>query len=110
MIRIVLDNFAHVAASWPTMGEKVAQVALLLGADDFGSTMLEENVVSQGGRGTHCSMTPEAIQRHIREAGFVPVQRDTRYHFLRRFDEAPPDPRRSWKPSVPAYVLKAQMR
>ncbi len=110
MIRLVLDNFAHVAASWPTMGEKVAQVALLLGADDFGSTMLEENVVSQGGRGTHCTMTPEAIQRHIREAGFVPVQRDTRYRHLKRFDEAPPDPRKTWKPSVPAYVLKAQMR
>lgn len=110
MIRIVLDNFAHVAASWPTMGEKIAQVALHLGADDFGSTMIEENVVSQGGRETHRSMTPDVIRRHIREAGFIPVQRDTRYNHLRRFDEAPPDPRTTWKPAVPAYVLKAQMR
>ncbi len=110
MIRIVLDNFTHVAASWPTMGEKVAQVALAFGADDFGSTMLEENVVSQGGRGTHCTMTAADIQRHIREAGFVPVQRDTRYRCVKRFEAAPPDPRASWKPSVPAYVLKAQMR
>ena len=47
--RLLLDNVVNFQASWPTMGYKVAQTALFFGANDFGSTMLEENVVSQAG-------------------------------------------------------------
>ena len=82
--RLFLDNFPHVAASWPTQGVAIAQVALHAGADDYGSTMMEENVVSQASSSTMSSILVEEMQIQIREAGFVPAQRDTRYRILRR--------------------------
>jgi cyclic dehypoxanthinyl futalosine synthase len=82
--RLFLDNFDHLQASWPTMGPEVAQAALRFGADDYGSTMLEENVVSAAGT-SRTRMDPAEIRRQIREAGFVPAQRDTRYRILREF-------------------------
>ncbi|MBI4568872.1 MAG: CofH family radical SAM protein [Planctomycetes bacterium] len=81
LCRIYLDNFAHVAASWPTMGERVASLALHFGADDFGSTMLEENVVSAAGTKRRRMGVPE-IAWWIRRAGFEPAQRDTAYRIL----------------------------
>ena len=83
LCRLVLDNVVHLAASWPTQGEKVAQAALAFGADDFGSTMLEENVVSAAGT-TRVRMDVAEIHHHIRSAGWVPAQRDSRYRILRR--------------------------
>ena len=83
--RLYLDNVRHVSTSWPTLGDKIAEVSLLMGADDFGSTMLEENVVSASGT-SRTSMSVEDIQRHIRNAGYQPVQRNTRYEAIRRFD------------------------
>jgi cyclic dehypoxanthinyl futalosine synthase len=80
--RLFLDNIPHVQASWPTMGEETARKALHAGADDFGSTMLEENVVSAAGTGRF-RMSEEAIQAEIRKAGFRPAQRDTRYRILK---------------------------
>lgn len=93
MARIFLDNIPHVSASWPTQGAKVGQVALHFGCDDFGSTMIEENVVSAAGAPTKVSpmMTVPEIHRQIREAGFVPAQRNTRYEIMRVYrdgDEA----------------------
>jgi cyclic dehypoxanthinyl futalosine synthase len=85
--RILLDNIPHIGASWPTQGEKVAQTALAFGADDFGSTMLEENVVSAAGT-TRIRMDVPEIHHHIRTAGYVPAQRDSRYRILNRFGEA----------------------
>jgi cyclic dehypoxanthinyl futalosine synthase len=84
--RLFLDNFPHVAASWPTQGVAIAQVALHAGADDYGSTMMEENVVSQASPDTMGCLLVEEMQHRIREAGFVPAQRDTRYRVLRRFE------------------------
>ena len=81
LCRVVLDNIPHLAASWPTQGEKVAQAALAFGADDFGSTMLEENVVSAAGT-TRVKMDAGEIRHHIRTAGWAPAQRDSRYHIL----------------------------
>ncbi|MEW5988467.1 MAG: cyclic dehypoxanthinyl futalosine synthase [Chloroflexota bacterium] len=90
--RIFLDNIPHHQASWPTQGEKVAAVALHFGCDDFGSTMIEENVVSAAGARTavKCSLNVPEIHRQIREAGFVPAQRDSSYHIVRQYtaDEA----------------------
>lgn len=86
--RLFLDNFDHIAASWPTQGVAIAQVALHAGADDYGSTMMEENVVSQASANTMCAILSDDIQAQIREAGFVPAQRDTRYRILRRFEAA----------------------
>ena len=81
LARLYLDNFRHVSTSWPTLGGKIAEVSLRMGADDFGSTMLEENVVSASG-GSQTCMTEEAIRWHIRSAGFRPVKRDTCYNRL----------------------------
>ncbi|HET9027767.1 MAG TPA: CofH family radical SAM protein [Trueperaceae bacterium] len=83
--RLLLDNVVNFQASWPTMGYKVAQTALYFGCNDFGSTMLEENVVSQAG--AKHSNTPESeIVRQIVDAGYEPAQRDSLYGILRRVD------------------------
>lgn len=72
--RIMLPNIPHVQASWLTVGKETAQMCLHAGADDFGSIMIEENVVSGAGAiNTFDSLT---IRKAIREAGFEPVQRD----------------------------------
>jgi cyclic dehypoxanthinyl futalosine synthase len=78
--RIYLDNIAHHQSSWVTQGPKIAQVALHHGVDDMGSTMMEENVVSAAG--TTFKLDAEGIEHLIREAGFVPVQRNTLYERL----------------------------
>jgi len=75
--RIFLDNFDNVQASWVTQGGKVAQVALKFGANDFGSLMIEENVVAAAG--VKFRMPLSEIVRLIKDAGFTPVQRDTLY-------------------------------
>ena len=82
--RIVLDNFDNVQASWVTQGAKIAQVALEFGANDFGSTMIEENVVAAAG--VTFRMTKQEIVNLITDAGYVPAQRDTRYNILKRED------------------------
>jgi cyclic dehypoxanthinyl futalosine synthase len=81
--RIVLDNFPNLQASWVTQGPKVAQIALFFGANDFGSTMIEENVVAAAGV-TH-RLSEDEIKRIITEAGFLPRQRLMDYRFI---DEA----------------------
>ena len=78
--RIMLDNVDHVGASWVTQGPEVGQVALRFGADDFGSVMFEENVVSSAGT-TFC-MNADTIERRIRAAGFKAVRRNVRYDWL----------------------------
>jgi cyclic dehypoxanthinyl futalosine synthase len=85
MSRLVLDNVVNFQASWPTMGHKVAQTALFFGANDYGSTMLEENVVSQAGA-KHRATAEREIIRQIVDAGFRPVQRDSLYRIIRRPD------------------------
>lgn len=75
--RIYLDNVDHIQSSWVTQGMKVGQVALGFGADDMGSVMIEENVVSAAGT-THRASTDDFV-RAIRALGKTPVQRDTLY-------------------------------
>lgn len=88
--RIYLDNFANFQASWPTQGLDTARRALCAGANDFGSTMLEENVVSQAAAYTQQEqrMTVHRLHEQIRTAGFTPAQRDSRYRLVRTFDRA----------------------
>jgi cyclic dehypoxanthinyl futalosine synthase len=81
--RIYLDNVASVQGSWVTQGLRVGQVALRFGANDLGSTMIEENVVRAAG--VSHRVTVEQMVAAIRAAGFTPVQRDTLYRELRRF-------------------------
>jgi len=78
--RIMLDNFANIQASWVTQGAKIAQVALEFGANDFGSTMIEENVVAAAG--ISFRMTRQEIVNIIKDAGYTAAQRDTRYNIL----------------------------
>ena len=79
--RIYLDNVDHIQSSWVTQGMKVGQVALGFGADDMGSVMIEENVVSAAGT-THRTTTDELVHL-IRSLGKIPVQRDTLYRDVR---------------------------
>jgi cyclic dehypoxanthinyl futalosine synthase len=78
--RIMLDNFMNIQASWVTQGAKIAQVALEFGANDFGSTMIEENVVAAAG--VSFRMTRQEIVNIIKDAGYTPAQRDTTYKIL----------------------------
>ncbi|MES2644640.1 MAG: cyclic dehypoxanthinyl futalosine synthase [Myxococcota bacterium] len=78
--RLMLDNFDNMQASWVTQGPGVAQASLYMGCNDFGSVMLEENVVSAAG--STWSMTIAEVEHNIRTAGFVPVRRNMRYDHL----------------------------
>lgn len=78
--RLILDNVDNVQASWVTQGTKIAQISLRYGVNDFGSTMMEENVVSAAG--TRFDVQIQEIERCIREAGYVPRRRNTRYELL----------------------------
>jgi cyclic dehypoxanthinyl futalosine synthase len=78
--RILLDNVDHVGASWVTQGPDVGQVALRFGADDYGSVMFEENVVSSAGT-TYCT-NAAGMEERIRAAGFRAVRRNVRYDWL----------------------------
>jgi cyclic dehypoxanthinyl futalosine synthase len=78
--RILLDNFDHVGASWVTQGPEVGQVALRFGADDFGSVMFEESVVSSAG--TTFRLDSHGIESRIRAAGFRAVRRNVSYAWL----------------------------
>ena len=82
--RIVLDNIDNIQASWVTQGAKMAQVALYFGANDFGSTMIEENVVAAAG--VHFRMSLEDMVSTIKEAGFTPAQRSTLYKIIKKYD------------------------
>jgi cyclic dehypoxanthinyl futalosine synthase len=75
--RIYLENILNIQSSWVTPGLKTCQVGLRFGGNDVGSIMIEENVVSQAGARNHA--TEEDLRRMIRDAGFVPKQRDTLY-------------------------------
>ena len=79
--RLMLDNIYSIGASWVTMGPHIGQVALHYGANDMGSVMMEENVVSAAGT-TYCLNEP-VLCRLIRDAGFIPAQRDNVYDLLR---------------------------
>jgi cyclic dehypoxanthinyl futalosine synthase len=84
LARIYLQTIPHHQSSWPTMGGEVAQRGLTYGLDDIGSTMMEENVVSQaGGKSKEkWAMSPEELCGMITAAGFTPAQRNSRYETL----------------------------
>jgi len=92
--RLFLDNFANIQSSWVTQGEKIGGLALHFGANDMGSLMIEENVVAEAGTVHH--LTLETIKRLIRDAGYVPRQRNVFYEYI---DETPKEvPSRSYEP------------
>jgi cyclic dehypoxanthinyl futalosine synthase len=82
--RLYLDNVPHIQASWFSEGKRTGQIALHFGADDFGGTLIDENVHKAAG---HVSTTTvDETLRLIREAGFVPAQRTTHYEILKEFN------------------------
>ena len=83
--RLYFDNIDHVDASWFSEGKKTGQVALHFGADDFGGTLFDENEMQEAGHYVRTSV--EEMRTMIREAGFVPAQRNTQYEVLEAFNE-----------------------
>ena len=81
--RLYLDNFQNIQSSWVTQGSYIGQLALRFGANDLGSTMMEENVVAATGC-SHSMVTDEMVEL-IKGVGEIPVQRNTRYEHLRTF-------------------------
>ena len=84
--RLVLDNFRHIKAFWIMTGLKLAQVSLAFGVDDIDGTVVEEKITHSAGATTAEAVTREELVRLIRNAGRVPVERDTLYNVVRRFD------------------------
>ncbi|HEY8665135.1 MAG TPA: radical SAM protein [Tepidisphaeraceae bacterium] len=82
--RLYFDNIPNLQSSWVTMGPKIGQLALFFGANDMGSVMMEENVVSAAG--ATFKLNEREICRLIRDAGWTPCQRDQYYHILQRHD------------------------
>jgi cyclic dehypoxanthinyl futalosine synthase len=80
LARLYLDNVRNIQSSWVTQGPKIGQLALLFGANDMGSLMIEENVVSSAGTVYHLSL--EQIKNAIREVGYVPRQRNVFYELI----------------------------
>ncbi len=80
--RLFLDNVQHIQSSWLTQGLRLGQTALRFGADDMGSIMIEENVVSAAGANTEAN--EKELRYQISEAGFVPQQRDILYKYINR--------------------------
>jgi cyclic dehypoxanthinyl futalosine synthase len=78
--RLYLDNVPNIQSSWVTQGGKIGQLALLYGANDMGSLMIEENVVASAGTVYH--LTLEEIRRAIRELGYIPRQRNVFYQLI----------------------------
>jgi len=76
--RLVLDNIPNLQASWVTQGAKIGQLSLAFGANDLGSTMIEENVVRAAG--VDFRLSAQDLAHLIRRAGFTPARRDTQYH------------------------------
>ncbi|MGA1862526.1 dehypoxanthine futalosine cyclase [Deferribacter thermophilus] len=83
--RIYFDNIDNIQVSWVTQGPKIGQIGLYFGGNDFGSLMIEENVVAACGATYRISL--DEIIHYIKRAGFIPAQRDMQYNILRIFDE-----------------------
>src|SRR5438874_8595868 len=82
--RLVLDNFPHIKAYWQMLTPKIAQIALRFGADDLDGTVIEEKIYHDAGATTPQGMRRQELERLIREAGRVPVERDTLYRAVMR--------------------------
>ncbi|MAY06606.1 MAG: aminofutalosine synthase MqnE [Verrucomicrobiales bacterium] len=101
--RLFLDNFNHITAYWVGLGMKLAQVALSYGADDLHGTIVEEHIFNMAGAGSSKGSTEASLVKAIREAGRVPVQRNTFYEPVREWTgETPETP----DDSIPGSALE----
>jgi len=83
--RLMLDNFEHIQSGWLTEGLRLGQIALAFGCDDMGGTLIEDKVLEPTGIEVHTRR--EDLVRLIKDAGFIPAQRDTNYQVLKVFEE-----------------------
>ena len=83
--RLMLDNIEHIQSGWLTEGLKLGQIALAFGCDDMGGTLIEDKVLEPTGIKVHTRK--DDLIRLIRDAGFIPVQRDTNYQIVKTFEE-----------------------
>jgi aminodeoxyfutalosine synthase len=90
--RLMLDNFDHIKAYWIMLTPRIAQIALGFGADDLDGTVVEENIYHDAGATTPEGLTRAELERLIRAAGRVPVERDTLYNRVDRASMPPPPP------------------
>jgi len=81
--RLMLDNFDHIKAYWVMLGEKIAQISLSFGVDDLDGTVVEEKITKAAGGTTDGSMTKDNIVYLIKQAGRIPVERDTVYNVVK---------------------------
>src|SRR5271156_1568795 len=107
--RLMLDNFDHIKSYWIMLTERIAQIALGFGADDLDGTVVEENIYHDAGATTPEGLTRADLERLIRAAGRVPVERDTLYNRVDRasMPPPPPAPARATGSFVPASSLTA---
>ncbi|MCX7760649.1 MAG: aminofutalosine synthase MqnE [Hydrogenothermaceae bacterium] len=84
--RLLLDNITHIKAYWVMIGEKTAQVALNFGADDMDGTVMEEKIAHFAGAKSPTQQAKERLIRLIKEAGKIPVERDTLYNHIRVYE------------------------
>lgn len=82
--RLMLDNFPHIKAYWISLGMRTAQIALSFGADDVDGTVVHEKIYHDAGTESPEELTTEQLRNMIREAGRVPIERDTLYHRIDR--------------------------
>jgi aminodeoxyfutalosine synthase len=85
--RLMLDNFDHIKAYWIMISPRIAQIGLTMGADDIDGTIKEEKIVHMAGATTPIGLSVDALCRLVRDAGREPIQRDSVYNVVRRFDE-----------------------
>jgi FO synthase len=94
---------SNIQMSWVKMGPKLAQMALLAGANDFGGTLMEESISRESGSRFGENLPQEEIRQLIRTLGRTPVERSTTYEILRRFDDPAEDPP-SLEPEQPSEL------
>jgi aminodeoxyfutalosine synthase len=99
--RLMLDNFPHIKAYWVMLGIKTAQVAQSFGADDLDGTVVHEKIYHEAGSDAPQELTVEELCRLIREAGRIPVERDTLYHEVKR-------EKGGWRTGRPLRTLAVQ--
>jgi len=80
--RLFLDNFPHIKAYWITLGERIAQIALNMGADDVDGTIEEEKIVHAAGTKSAYRQSKDRLIKLIKDAGKIPVERDTFYNAI----------------------------
>jgi len=104
----MLDNFDHIKAYWIMLTPRIAQIALGFGADDLDGTVVEENIYHDAGATTPEGLTRAELERLIRAAGRVPVERDTLYNRVDRANMPPPPP--AAPRATGSFVLASSLR